>query len=210
LSRKHCLVASQTLPVIISAPRGEAARSRTAGGGESLRARQIDITDAKAAALNLTLEFVGGWEICAIEVRNATIEVARDEILLDDALASLWAGLRRRTYRWRCRIAALAKLMHALGALVALHAHALSFSLSFALTLSLSLAFSLSLVCVDKDEARQEQDEENNKTGGLHGGLHERDGFANGKQEATTNFKFKTKIMRRFATAIHMEKRCLK
>jgi hypothetical protein len=156
LSREHCL-ASHALEV---APRGLAARSGGALGGKPLRARQIDIIDAVLAALKLILESGGGWEIGAVEVRNATIEVARDERVLDNALASLCAGLKSRRRGCRgCRRRWLVLLLRTHA-----HAHAQT---------------PAGVGGVGK-EAQQGQGKESNKTGGLHGGLiFGRDDFAN-------------------------------
>jgi hypothetical protein len=94
LSWEHCLLSQ-----ILRASRGDAARRRSAGGGEPLRARQPDIITAVGAALNLTLESVltlNQIQILALEVSNTLREVASDERLVDDACATLFAGRKRR------------------------------------------------------------------------------------------------------------------
>jgi hypothetical protein len=91
------------LPQPKRAPSGETARSRSAGGGEPLRAREIDGIGAEAVALNLTLESVLALDkqvqILALEVPNTLKEVALDERLLDDACATLFAGCWSRYWR---------------------------------------------------------------------------------------------------------------
>jgi hypothetical protein len=91
LSWEHCLI-SQTL----RAPRVFAARSRSAGGGEPLRARLIDIISAFLVTLNLTLESVLASEnqvqVLALEVPNTLKVVAPDERLVGDACTTLFAG----------------------------------------------------------------------------------------------------------------------
>jgi hypothetical protein len=143
LSWEHCLV-SQTL----RAPRVFAARSRSTGGGEPLRARRIDIISAILGARTLILESGGAGEIRAVKVSKALKEVALDERLTDDAeLASLCAGLRRRASRRR-------RLCLLLFLLLAHHAQTPA-----------------AVGGVDNEAQQGQDEEESKKTGGLHAGL---------------------------------------
>jgi hypothetical protein len=142
-SWEHCLV-SRTL----RAPRVFAARSRSAGGGEPLRARTIDIISAILGARTLILESGGAGEIRAVKVSNALKEVALDERLRDDAeLTSLCAGLRSRASRRRRPCLLLLFLL-------ASHAQTPA-----------------AVGGVDNEAQQGQGEEESNKTGGLHAGL---------------------------------------
>jgi hypothetical protein len=140
---------------------GEAARRRSAGSGETLRARQIDKNKGTVlAARNLGLESGGSGEICAVKVRDTLKEGAkRNKSLRDDAdRASLRAGLSPRGFNG-VRRNGLRRLDNGVRRFVLL------------IFLSQTPAgVGVGVGGVD-EESQEGQSEESNNTGDLHGGL---------------------------------------
>jgi hypothetical protein len=146
---------------LLNAPRRKTARSGSAGGAQSSRAREDGPLRARvhatkhavAVTLILSLESGLAWknraQLLALKVINTFEVAARNVRFLDDVLASFQAGWSQSRLWWRRRL---------LGA----HHHHPKVS-------ALQTFQSLSIGGNDKEA--EGQGEKRNNTGGLHGGI---------------------------------------